>query len=253
MLVYALIALCLMPQGANNLTVSKVRPTIVGLGPTRADANYLPGDVMHVTFDVAGFTLDAEGRYRYSARLDVENSAGKLVSSEDYGTSPARLGLLGNGKSRFAFHLPIAGDTASGSYKAKLTLTDTVSKKTATVEQAYRVLSTGFGLVRLETLPGSCVGTVGEVMGIGMVAVNLSKGSNGLGHLELTLEVQDSTGKTIGKPQLNTFKDVSVSEPLLLRFELPLDQAGKYQLVFKGVDKANSKSSIMTVPVTVVE
>lgn len=44
---------------------------LVDLVPTRPDTIYLPGDVVHVTFDVAGFKLDAEGRYRFSAKLQV--------------------------------------------------------------------------------------------------------------------------------------------------------------------------------------
>ncbi|HQR42357.1 MAG TPA: hypothetical protein PLX97_06725 [Gemmatales bacterium] len=253
MLILSVLLLTLVPQSENKLTISKVRPTLVGLGPTRPDTDFQPGDVMHVTFDVAGFMLDTEGRYRYSAKVDVENSAGKLVFSEDYGSSPARLALLGNGKTRFAFHLPIPADQPSGNYKVRLTLTDTIGKKTGVLEQPYRVLSPRFGLVRLQTLPSSCIGTVGEVFNVGMQAINLAKNSEGLGHLELTLEVKDSNGKVLGKPQVNSFKDVSVNEPLLLRFELPLDQAGKFQLVFKGVDKVNGRSATVTVPINVIE
>ena len=50
---------------------------------------------MHVTFDVAGFTLDAEGLYRYSAKLTVEDGAGKVIGMEDYGNGPSPTGCPG--------------------------------------------------------------------------------------------------------------------------------------------------------------
>lgn len=258
----ALLALVLLvPQaGTSKLTASKVRPTLVDLGPTRPDASFLPGDMLHVTFDVAGFKLDEEGRYRYSAKLTVEDSAGKPIGSEDYGTSPARLGVLGNGKSRFAFHLPIPLDQPAGNYKAKLVMTDALGNGTVTVEQAYQVLPAGFGFIRLETgrgpygsSPTPCSGTVGEALTFGFYLVGISKGKENTGAVDLIVEVHDSQGKTLGKPQSNPFTDINTNEPLKLRFELPLDQAGQYKVIFKATDKTSSRSSTLTVPVTVTE
>lgn len=249
-----------LPQTDGKLTVSKVRPTLVDLGPVRSDASYLPGDIMHVTFDVAGFKLDEEGRYRFSAKLMVEDSAGKLIASEDYGSSPARLGVLAGGSSRFAFRLLIPTDQAAGNYKAKLVLGDVTGKSSVTVEQPYKVLPAGFGLVKLQTGRGPlgqsetpCTGCVGEVLYLGLQAVGLAKGKEGLGSMEITLEVQDSQGKLLGKPQTSAFTDLSTNEPLALRFELPLDKAGKYQLQFKAVDKVTGRSASLLVPITVTE
>ncbi len=259
---FSLCLLCLtfVPQVDGKLVISNIRATLVDLGPTRPDTNYLPGDVVHVTFDAAGFKLDEEGRYRFSAKLQVEDGAGKLMGSEDYGSSPSRLGVIGNGKSRFAFRLPIPVEQAAGNYKAKLVLSDVNSKAIVTVEQSYRVMAPGFGLIRLQTGRGPfgqsetpCTGNVGEVLHLGMQAVGLGKLKDNLGSLDITLEVKDAMGKSLGKPQVNNFPDINVNEPLQLRFELPLDQAGKYQVVFKGVDKASSKSTTLTVPLQVVE
>src|SRR5262245_2398775 len=109
-----------------KLTVKNVRPTLCPLGPTRADANYLPGDVVHVTFDVGGFKLDDEGRYRLGARLVVEDPAGKAILTEDYGFTPARVGALAGGRSRFAFRYIIPPELPAATYKAKLQLTDPI-------------------------------------------------------------------------------------------------------------------------------
>jgi hypothetical protein len=260
MLSLVCLVLITLPQDDAKITVTKVRPTLVDLGPTRADASYLPGDVMHVTFDVSGFKLDNEGRYRFSAKLNVEDSAGKLLGSEDYGFSPARLGAIGGGKSRFSFRLAIPTDQGAGNYKAKLILGDFVGKSSVTVEQAYKVLPASFGLIRLQTGRGPLgqtetpsTGSVGEVLYLGLQAVGLAKGKEDKGTLEVTLEVQDSTGKVLSKPQTSTFNDIVTTEPLQLRFELPLDQAGKYQVVFKATDKTSNKTSSMTVPVMVID
>lgn len=261
MFTLCLLVLAALPQGSATLSISKVRPTLVDLGPTRNDTNYMQGDVMHVTFDVAGMALDEEGRYRYAAKLTLEDSAGKAIANEDYGTSPARLGVLAGGKSRFAFRVPILIDQPPGTYKAKLVFEDVVGKKTVNLEQAYRVLPAGFGLIRLYTGRGPlgqtetpASGVVGEVLFLGMQAVGLSKGKDNLGTLEVTVEMRDATGKVLGKPQTSTFPDIIVNEPLQLRFELPLDQAGKYQMVIKAVDKnSTSRNTTLTVPVTVSE
>jgi len=129
-----------------------------------------------------------------------------------------------------------------------------------TTAQAYKVLPAGFGLIRLQTGRGPlgqsetpCTGCVGEVMSMSLNAVGISKGKDGNGSLEITLEVQDSQGKTLGKPQTSAFTDVSTNEPLQLRFDLPLDKAGKYQVVLKAVDKHNGRTSSLTVPVAVTE
>jgi hypothetical protein len=46
---------------------------------------------------------------------------------------------------------------------------------------------------------------------------------------------------------------VRTTEPLLLKFELPLDQAGKFQFVLKATDQTANRTATLTVPVTVVE
>ncbi|HQR07606.1 MAG TPA: hypothetical protein PLN21_12330 [Gemmatales bacterium] len=258
----ALLALLLLqaPASESKLIVSKVRPTLVDLGPARPDASYLPGDVMHVTFDVAGFALDPDGLYKYSAKLSVEDSAGKVIGSEDYGNGPARLGVLGNGKSRFSFQLPIPTDQAPGNYKAKLVMGDANAKGTVTIEQAYKVVSPAFGFVRLQTgrgpfgrSPTPCSGNVGEALAFGFQLVGISKGKDNNGNVDLTVEVQDSQGKTLGKPQVSSFTNINATEPLSLTFEVPLDQAGQYKVVFKAMDKSNSRSATMTVPIMVIE
>jgi len=258
----ALLALLLLqaPAGESKLTVTKIRPTLVDLGPVRPDANYMPGDVMHVTFDVAGFSLDADGLYKYSAKLSVEDSAGKVIGAEDYGNGPARLGVLGNGKSRFSFQLPIPADQTPGNYKAKLVMGDANAKGTVTIEQAYKVVSPAFGFIRLQTgrgpfgrSPTPCSGNVGEALAFGFQLVGISKGKDNNGNVELTVEVHDNLGKTLGKPQVSSFTNLNANEPLPLTFEIPLDQAGQFKVVFKAVDKSNSRSTTMTVPITVIE
>ncbi len=258
----AILALLLIqtPAADSKLTVTKVRPTLVDLGPTRPDANYMPGDVMHVTFDVAGFTLDADGLYRYSAKLTVEDGAGKVIGMEDYGNGPARLGALAGGKSRFSFQLPIPADQATGSYKAKLVMTDVIGKGTATLEQAYKVVSPGLGLIRLQSgrgpfgrAPTPCSGNVGEVLSFGFQLVGVSKGKDNKGVVDLTVEIQDSQGKTLGKPQVSAFTDINTNEPMPLQFEVPLDQAGQYKVIFKATDKTSNRTTTLTVPITVIE
>jgi hypothetical protein len=241
-------------------SVTNIRPTLGALGPARADNTYLPGDIAHVTFDVSGLKLDDQGRYRVAAKLVVEDATGKTVAVEDYGAIPARLGALAGGKTRFAFRFAVPPDLAAGSYKAKLQLLDANSNQSATVQQEFKVTPPGFGLVRFQAGRGPFgqaetppTGVVGEVLYLGLFAVGLSKGKEGTANIEVQLEVQDAQGKPLGKPQTSSFTEVNANEPLQLRFELPLDQAGKYKVQLKAVDKNSSRFATLTIPVTVTE
>jgi hypothetical protein len=252
---------CCIGQGADGkLAISNVHPTIGALGAARNDNSYLPGDLVHVAFDVSGLKLDGEDRYRVGAKLTVEDATGKVVASEDYGAIPPRLGVLAGGKSRFAFRYLIPGDLAAGSYKARLLFTDVTGKQESTAEQAFKVSPPGFGLIRFQAGRGPfgqaetpCTGSVGEVLYLRVMAVGLSKGKEGQGSLDVAMEVQDAQGKPIGKPQTTAFPGVNANEPLLLQFELPLDQAGKYKVTLKATDKPSNRSATMTIPVTVVD
>jgi hypothetical protein len=204
--------------------------------------------------------LDGEERYRVAAKLVVEDTTGKMIATEDYGAIPPRMGILAGGKTRFAFRYLVPNELAAGSYKAKLFLTDVVGKQETTIEQPFKVSPPGFGLIRFQAGRGPfgqaetpCTGAVGEVLYLRIAAVGLSKGKEGQGSLDVTMEVQDAQGKTIGKPQTTAFPSVNANEPLLLQFELPLDQAGKYKVTLKATDKPSNRSATMTVPVTVVE
>src|SRR5262249_32936881 len=139
----ALLLFWYTPQVEQKPTVTNVRPTIGALGPQRSDTNYLPGDVVHVTFDVAGLKLDDQGRYRVAPQLVIEDPAGKAIASEDYGSTPGRLGVLAGGRTRFAFRFPIPTDLASGTYKAKLQLADANSSQKTTIDQSFKVLPPG--------------------------------------------------------------------------------------------------------------
>jgi len=256
----ALLCCCFAQAGDAKPVIGNVHTSVGALGAARGDINYLPGDIVHVTFDVSGLKLDGEERYRVGAKLVVEDTTGKTIATEDYGAIPPRLGILAGGKTRFAFRYLIPNDLAAGSYKAKLLLTDVIGKQEASVEQAFKVSPPGFGLIRFQAGRGPfgqaetpCTGAVGEVLYLRIAAVGLSKGKEGQGSLDVTMEVQDAQGKPIGKPQTTPFPSVNANEPLLLQFELPLDQAGKYKVTLKATDKPSNRSATMTVPVTVVE
>jgi hypothetical protein len=257
-----LLTLCLvfLQTGDAKPAISNVHPTLGALGAVRPEAPYLPGDLVHVAFDVAGLKLDAEGRYRVAAKLTVEDAAGKTITTEDYGAIPPRLGILAGGKSRFAFRYLIPFDLQAGSYKAKLALIDVHSKQEALVEQAFKVSPPGFGLVRFQSGRGPYgqaetppTGVLGEVLYLRMMAIGLSKGKEGLASLEFTLDVQDTLGKPLGKPQQSRFPNVNPDEPLTLQFELPLDRVGRYQVVIKATDQGSGRTASLTVPITIVE
>ena len=78
------------PRGARpetpkkgKLSVANERLTYGHLGPTRPTTVYLPGDVIHLDFEVRNLKFDVDGRAIYATTLEVAHAGGKIIFRKD--------------------------------------------------------------------------------------------------------------------------------------------------------------------------
>lgn len=248
---------------ADALRIDQLRPTLGLLGPALpADHTFVPGDVVTLTFDVSGLKLDSEGRCRFTTAVQVEDSQGK-VCYVDTTESPTVGSLQNVNRLRQAVQVTLGLDQTPGKYKVTLTVTDTQSKAKTTGTYHFTVSKPAFSLVRTQMYadptsrqPSACVGVVGQTLSISTVAVGFQfASSNKEGHLSVEMELQGEGGKRLtAKPIQAEFPNIpSGTNYLPLRFDVPLQQAGKYTLVIRATDRVTSKTTTLTLPIRVWE
>lgn len=253
---------CVAPAApADALRIDQMRPTLGLLGPALpADHAFVPGDVVTVTFDVSGLKLDSEGRCRFTTAVQVEDSQGKVCYVDT--TESPTVGCLQNvNRLRQAVQVTLGLDQAPGKYKMILTVTDSQSKAKTSGTFQFTVTQPAFSLVRTQMYadptsrqPSACVGVVGQTLSISTVAVGFQFASgNKEGHLSIEMELQGEGGKRLtAKPIQAEFANIPTGTNYLpLRFDVPLQQAGKYLLVIRATDRVTSKTTTLTLPIRV--
>jgi hypothetical protein len=264
------LALLVAAQGAGQggtdgrLEVTNVRSTFGSLGSTRAELKVLPGEVVHLAFDVAGLQPDAGGRCRFETRLDVEQVKGGTAISVLKDADEARpfVALLG-GRTRHGIQVVTGLEQQPGNYRVKVTVADRNGKKETTFTREFTVVPPDFGLVRFQMsydrsgqMNAPCAGVVGQTLFANVVAVGFQRArAESQGSLNVELNLVDAQDRPVGaKPLTGEFKDIPADTTFIpLRFELPLQRAGQFKLVFKATDTVAKKTASAIIPLTVVE
>src|SRR5207248_2008827 len=139
------------------------------LGPSReAAAKYLPGDAVHLAFEVENMTFDSGGKATYSIGLEIVDPKGTELLKQKPRNATA-LNYLGGTTMPCAANLQVPLESPPGVYTFKVTVIDGVSKKSVSIARKVEVLPKGFGLVHLGTsadsaasIPWSPIGVVGD-------------------------------------------------------------------------------------------
>ena len=145
---YFLTAALAVAGEPSPVKISHVRETLGILGPTRTDKTFLPGDSFVLAYDIEGLTADDGGKVLYATTVEVHNDQGKLI----YEGQPQKLeavNALGGGNLPAYVRLDIGVNQPPGDYELKVTVSDRVSKGTASLVRKVHVAPPGFGLVRL--------------------------------------------------------------------------------------------------------
>lgn len=267
-------AMAFAPAQAGTLRLTNVRTTFGELGGTRPEGKYLPGDAVFVGFDIEGLTVGPDNRAQYRMAMELLDKDGKHVFKQDPADKVDYL-PLGGTKIPARAYIIIGMDQPPGQYTMKLTVTDTATRSTQTLDKTFEVSPMGFGIVRaypsIDEFGGvhaPTTGVVGQAYFIQFAIVGFQKDTdvakkdpiNGFQpNVTVAMEPLDENGKpTMAKPEsytqnLESKVKLDPNEQMLnVRFLLPLSKPGKYIVRLKATDNNANKSATFDLPVVVL-
>ena len=207
-------------QGGNLAAVNP-RLTYGHLGPQRKDAAFLPGDIVYLRFDVQGITFDAKGKANYSIGLEIIDPKGTDLLKQAP-KAATTMNYLGGNTVPCAAQLRIPMESAPGAYKLRVTVTDSATKKSVTIEQKVEMLAKTFGLVQVGTsadredaIAWSPVGVVGDSIYLNYSAVGFARDkTKKQPNIKVTMRVLDDKGQQINGAPMAGEVDANVPENL---------------------------------------
>lgn len=254
-------ALSLAPQQAGQLSLNNVRSTYGAPGLPRTDAQLLPGDQLVLAFDIDGITIDPTGKVVYSTALELADSKGKVLFKQDPVNQETLAGLGGTSVAGMVA-IDVGLDQTPGDYTAKVTITDLVSKRSATLTRPFQVLPAGFGIVRVSTsADADARSPVSVFQAGGSLFVNtgvigfLRDKTKGQPDVVVELQVLDENGKpTLAKPFVGEINDKVPSNARFLpvQFLVPLNRGGKFTIELKATCRLCKASKSLTLPINVL-
>jgi hypothetical protein len=249
-------------QGGSKLSVANQRLTYGHLGPARETNQFLPGDVIHLMYEVQGMTFDAKGKSTYSIGLalldpkgaDLLKQAPKTASTQNY---------LGGNSVPCAAHLRVPLETAAGEYVVKVTVTDNATKQSVVVEQKLKILPKAFGLVQVGTsadregtLAWSPVGVVGDSIFLNYSAVGFARDkAKKQPSIKVTMRVLDDKGQVVKGAEMTgeVSSDVPADVDLVpMQFGITLNRVGRFTLQLTATDALSGQTAKVDFPVRVL-
>jgi hypothetical protein len=262
MSVLTVAALGLSAAQGSGLSVANQRLTFGHLGPQRKSADFLPGDIVHMMYDVQGITFDAKGKATYSIGMEILDPSGqdlmkqapKVASTQNY---------LGGTTVPCAAHLRVPTESKPGTYKLRITVSDAASKKSVIVEQSVQVLAKDFGLVQVGTsadrkgeIAWSPVGVVGDSIFLNYSAVGFARDkAKKQPNIKVVMRVLDEKGQPTNGAQMSGEVNADVPENLdvvPMQFGVTLNRAGNFTFELTATDVITGKTSKVSYPVRVL-
>jgi hypothetical protein len=255
-----LAAVTLVSPQADGLSLTNVRTTYGAPGVTRQDNKLLPGDQVHISFDVEGITVAPDGKVRYSMTTEVLDGSGKTLFRQDPHDLEVTNALGGNTVPAYT-QMDVGLNAKPGKYTLKCTVTDRANQKQESVSRDFEVQEKQFGIVRLSTTldqearVGASNFSTGQSLFVNSAVVGFQRGDK-QPNVGVELTILDDSGKPVlTKPfrgEIN--KDVPATAlSLPVQFLVPLNRAGKFTLVLKAMDQVSRKTGELSFPITVVQ
>jgi hypothetical protein len=253
-----------LPKTAQEgkLSVANERLTYGHLGPTRPTAAYLPGDVIHLDFEVRNLKFGVDGRALYATTLEVANADGKVMFRKDLPDASA-VNNFGGDSLPCAAHLRIPLETAAGDYTLRVMLRDSGSGQKVQVERKVKVAAAGFGLVQVGTsadregnIPWSPIGRVGDAIYFNFSVVGFGReAKTKQPHVQVSLRILDEKGNQVNTTTLTGACKSDVPESFRMvpmQFGLTLNRPGRFTLELTAVDHVSGKQASLSFPLQIV-
>lgn len=263
----AIAALTVVPAQVGQIKLTDIRLTVGDLGPTRKDAKFLPGDALHLRFDIDGLNITDEGVAKYMMETRVTDKNGKQIFKRDP-EERTQIALLRGGTLPAAALLLIGLDMEPGNYTLDVTVEDPKTKAKDSTSLKFEVLKRDFGIVALHTtadfpgyIPTSTTGTVGQTMVIWYTVASFERDTKTTDakarnqpNLELQVQVIDEKGNpTQSKPIKQEVKEVDEKFGAISpQYPLFLSRPGKFTVQITAIDKVANKKAVYEWPITVL-
>jgi hypothetical protein len=245
------IVLCVAAVQDGPLEIVNPRPTYGYLGAPRPKTGILPGDMIHVTFEIKNLKFDDNGKAAYSIAIEIRDEAGKIFFEQRPYNSVAQ-NFLGGNSLPCSANVEIPFDAKPGKVEWKVTIVDRAAKKSASLSGAGKILPADFGIVQVGLfadaelrVPMSAVAVVGDAAYLQMSAVGFARDKDKKQpDLQVSMRILDEKGQpTLAKPIVGKFNSgVNPKDPLLpLQFPLSMNRAGRFTIELTAECKISGK------------
>ncbi len=250
-------------KGAGRLEITNPRSTYGHLGAVRPkDAGIIPGDVVHVSFDILNLKLDANGRAAYSVEIEVRDAKGELAYHQRPYNAVAQ-NFFGGNSMPCSAHVEVPLDAQPGARHWKVTIHDRTADTKATLEGKGEVLKPGFALVRIGTfadgdsrVPVPPIGVAGGNLYVNCAAVGFARDpKTQQPDVWVEMRVLDDKGQpTFTKPINGHIKqDVPPSLRIVpMHFGLTLNRPGRFTVELTARCQLCGASSTTSFPLRIL-
>jgi hypothetical protein len=231
-------------------------------GPERKNLEIYPGDEIFLRFLVVGIRVDNAGKVDGSVSVRVSDGAGRELLNQK---SELRGVLALGGQSLQSNAFVNFGETVTpGEYTLAITVTDNLSKETASFTRKVTCRPAEFAIVaprffydgesKVQAPPG---GLVGQTLHLTLKAIGYEHGE-GKVNTAMKLEVLDSQGKPVlPEPIVAEYRTedperAKASLSVAFRGSIVLNRAGDFILRVTVTDRLGKRNSGFEVPMKVV-
>jgi len=225
------------------------------LGATRPNLKILGGDVVFLTYDIDGLTVNPKtGKVSFSSTLELIGPDGKQIFSKD--TPNELIPQLGSSVIPGEINIDIPPAQDPGKYTIKMTITDKEGKDTKAFQYPFEVLKPAFGVVGF-TAPA--FGLVGTYQDTQFALVNMKLDEKKQPKVDLLMRVLDEGGKELSKMQASFPKDLppdvdlGKANFLFWRYPVYLNRTGRFTIEVSAKDLAGGGTVNVTYPFRVID
>jgi len=260
LLVASVLVVGLLPGVCAALEISNVLPRYGPYGATRPNLKCLPKDVIIITYDLAGLTVDKSGKAKYTTLLEILNDKQKVIFSNE--TTPEPKLQLGGGKMPGELNVQVGAKQAKGNYTIRITVTDLLDKNKAnagkTFSYPYEVLPDTFGLAAVRA---PAFGVVGTRYAPEFALANWTLDKKNQPKGEVSIRVLDAKGAEVDfvKHSLPAYlldlPPIDLTEVNAVPFShlIYLNRPGRFTVEISAEDKLGNTKVQMSYPFTVID
>ncbi|HTU91340.1 MAG TPA: hypothetical protein VMF69_14765 [Gemmataceae bacterium] len=259
-------ALSCAPAQTGQLELKNPRFTYGLLGQERKDSNFLPGDMVVLSFDIEGLKVKPDGNVRYSMALKLfSHKKNKNVFERDAQEFIQSASLGGSHLPGFVMHA-LQPDTEPGDYTMRVDIKDVQGNTAQKLERkftlkplTFAIVNPGFVYLFMEdnqagTSPKFAppLAVPGQNLMLHFSTVGFAEaGEKNQPKVSVKAVIQDEAGKPVLEKPI-TGKVTEYPEEYrklkFLPFQVPIqvNRSGKYKVLLTATDEISGKTTTFT-------